>query len=67
MCSSDLQQISGVDHFSLKQIDSTQKGTLVYSRDIFFHATSMVTKLVIVIEGRIEKLIMILMFISLAT
>ena len=62
-----LQQIAGADHFSHKQTSSTQKGTLVSSRDIVFHVTSMDIKQLIVKGGRIEILIMILMFISLAT
>ena len=50
-----LQPIAEVDCFSHKQIDSTQKGTLVSPRDIVFHATSMVIKQLIAIEERIEK------------
>ena len=62
-----LQQIAGADHFSHKQTNSTQKGTLASSGDIVFHVTSMDIKQLIVKGGRIEILIMILMFISLAT
>ena len=62
-----LQQIAGVEHFSHNQTDSTQKGTLVSSRDIVFHATSMVIKQLIAIGGRIEKHIMILMLTFLVT
>ena len=42
-----------------------QKGTLVASRDIVFHATSMVIKQLIAVEGRTEKHNMILMLTSL--
>ena len=62
-----LQQIAGADHFSHTQTSSTQKGTLASSGDIVFHVTSMDIKQLIVKGGRIEILIMILMFISLAT
>ena len=62
-----LQPIAEADCFSHKQTDSIQKGTLVSSRDIVFHATSMVTKQLIAIEGRIEKHIMLLMLTSLVT
>ena len=44
-----LQQIAEVDCFSHKKTDSTQKGTLVSSRDIVFHAASMVIKSLIAI------------------
>ena len=60
-----LQQIAEADHFSHNQTDSIQKGTLVSSRDIVFHATSMVIKQLIAIEGRTEKHTMILMLTSL--
>ena len=62
-----LQPIAEADCFSHKQTDSAQKGTLVSSRDIVFHAASMVIKQLIVIQGRIERHIMILMLISLVT
>ena len=62
-----LQPIAEADCFSHKQKDSTQKGTLVSSRDIVFHAASMVIKQLIAIEGRIEQHIMILMLTSLVT
>ena len=62
-----LQQIAGADHFSLKQIVPTYKGTLVSSRDIVFHVTSMDIKQLIVKGGRLEILIMILMLISMDT
>ena len=62
-----LQQIAEAEQFSHKQTGSTQKGTLVASRDTVFHVTSMDIKQLIVKGGRIEILIMILMFISLAT
>ena len=62
-----LQQIAEAEQFSHKQTDSTQKGTPVSSGDIVFHVTSMDIKQLIVKGGRIEILIMILMFISLAT
>ena len=54
-----LQQIAGADHFSHKLTDPTQKGTLVSSRDIVFHVTSMDIKQLIVKGGRLEILIMI--------
>ena len=60
-----LQQIAEADHFN--HTDSIHKGTLVASRDIVFHATSMVIKLLIAIEGRTEKHTMILMLTSLVT
>ena len=62
-----LQQIAEAEQFSHKQTGSTQKGTLVSSGDIVSHVTCMDIKQLIVKGGRIEILIMILMFISLAT
>ena len=56
-----LQPIAEAECFSHIQTDSTQKGTLVSSRDIVFHVASMVIKQLIAIEVRIEKHITILM------
>ena len=60
-----LQQIAETEQFSHKQTYSTKKGTLVASRDIVFHVTSMDIKQPIVKAGRLEILIMILMLIFL--
>ena len=60
-----LQQIAEAECFNHIQTDSTQKGTLVSSKDIVFHVTSMVIKQLIAIEGRTEKQTMILMLTSL--
>ena len=62
-----LHPIAEADCFSHKQTDSTQKGTRVSSRDIVFHATSIVIKQLIAIEGRIEQHIMILMLTFMVT
>ena len=62
-----LQPITEEECFSHIQKDSTQKGTLVASRDIVFHATSMVIKQLIAIEERREKHIMIPMITFLVT
>ena len=56
-----LQLIAEAECFSHIQTDTTQKCTLVSSRDIVFHVVSMVIKQLITIEERIEKHIMILM------
>ena len=62
-----LQPIAEAECFSHIQTGSTQKGTLVSSRDIVFHATSLVIKQLITIEERIEKQIMIPMLNFLVT
>ena len=62
-----MQQIAEVDCFSHNQIDSIQKGTLVSSRDIVFHVTSMGIKQLIAIEERIKEHTMILMLTFLVT
>ena len=62
-----LQPIAKSECFSHIQTDSTQKGTLVSSRDIVFHVASMVIKQLIAIEEGIEEHSMILMLTFLVT
>ena len=54
-----LQPIAEADCFSHEQTDSTQKGSQVSLRDIFFHVASLVIKQLIAIEEITEKHIMI--------